>query len=199
MSSTRKNSFAIAAPKITKIGPNDYDDMSVWKAINSSSQTKIDTFDELKANARNWIGNLERCIECVGGSIETHALGILPLALEGSAAKWYLKFIIENADPTWELCKQKFITSFTDSFATNLRLVTERKKTTETFAAYGKARMELCSKLFPDISQANLNSLVMSGLDEINIKRIFRQKNSSKDTFLLLMGALDELNASNDA
>ena len=87
LKSTPRPSLGTAA-KIAKVGPNDYDDMSVWKAIHSSPQTKIKNFDELKANARNWIGNLKRCIVCVGGSIETHALGILPFALEGAAAKW---------------------------------------------------------------------------------------------------------------
>ena len=106
-----------------------------------------------------------------------------------------MKFTVENEDPTWELCKQKFVSNFTDTFATSLRMVTERKKPTETFAVYGKTRMDLCSKLFPGIPQAHLNSLVMSGLDETSIKRMFRQKNTSRETFLLLLGALDELDA----
>ena len=112
---TKEKSFKTSTPraflggateeKIQKVGPNNFDDLSVWNAILSSPQTKIEKFDELKNSPRVWIGQLECSIVAVGGAIEAHGLGVLPFGLQKESAKWLLKFDFENEDATWAVCK----------------------------------------------------------------------------------------------
>lgn len=53
--------------------------------------------------------------------------------------------------------------------------------------------MELAEKLFPSLTQPELNVLVMAGLEAKIIKRLNKQKNAPKETFLVLCAALDEI------
>ena len=71
----------------------------------------------------------------------------------------------------------------------------EKKKTTEKLEEYAKERMETCSKLFPSLPQAELNLLVMAGFEEKHIKQLVKQKDSDKETFFILCGALEEMYA----
>lgn len=92
--STPRNSFsgsisgAFNDPKFQKVGIDHYDEMSVWKAMSSTTRTKLDKFDHLKDNARIWIGKLESSIVAVGGSTEHHGVGVLAFGLQKDSAKW---------------------------------------------------------------------------------------------------------------
>lgn len=160
----------------------------------SCPQTKIEKFDELKHNPRVWIGQLESAIVAVGGSIQTHSFGVLTFGLEKEGSKWYLRFDAENQDADWQNCKNKFISHFETVYAKKLRDVFDRKKATEKIEAYAKAKMELVKRLFPSLSQSELNLFVMGGLEEKDIKLLKKQKDASKDTFLMLCDTLDEIN-----
>ena len=80
-----------------------------------------------------------------------------------------MKFNIANEDADCKACKETFIKE------------------------YAKNRLEVCSKLFPNLPQAELNLLVMAGFEAKNIKQLIKQKDSNKDMFLILCGALDEM------
>lgn len=105
----------------------------------------------------------------------------------------YLKFNIANQNADWKACKEAFITEFENSFVTALAAIMEKRKTTEKMEEYAKKRMETCSKMFPSLPQAELNLLVMTGFDTKYIKQLIKQKDSDKETFLILCGALDEM------
>lgn len=94
LTSTPRNSFgnfisaAFNESKFHKIGIHNYDNLSVWKAMSSKTETKLDKFDHLKDNARIWIGKLESAIVEVGGATETHGVGVLAFGLQKESAKW---------------------------------------------------------------------------------------------------------------
>ena len=180
--------------KIRKIDSSKLDDMGVWKAIISSPQTMIEKFDDLTHTPRVWIGHLECSIVAVGGSIETHALGVLPFGFQNESSKWLLKFDSENDGATWQTTKTAFITAFEGSYSKKLLSLYEKRKTTELIFTYAKKKMELAEKLFPSLTQPELNLFVMAGLDETKIKMLKKQKNAPKETFLILCTALDEMN-----
>ena len=163
-------------PKIHKVGPQNFDDLSVWKAMMASPQTKIEKFDDLKHNPRVWIGQFESSIVAVGALVETHAVGVLPFVLQGESSKWFLTFDIAHSDATWQARKDDFIKKFEDSFAKKLRSVHDTKKANETIEVYAKRQIELGEKVFPSLTQTELNLFVMAGLDEKNIKYLKKQK-----------------------
>ena len=193
-STSRTSVGGASESKIRRVDANSFDDLSVWNAIMSCSQTKVEKFDELKHNPRVWLGQLESAIVAVGGIIETHSLGVLPFGLEKEGSKWYLRFDMENPNANWQFCKNKFIENFESVYAKQLRNAFVQKKATEKFEAYAKVRMELAKRLFPSLSQAELNLFVMAGLDEKEIKLLKKQKDASKETFLVLCATLDEIN-----
>ena len=179
--------------KIRKIDSDKLDDMGVWKAIISSPQTIIEKFDDLKHTPRVWTGQLECSIVAVGGSIETHALGVLPFGFQNESSKWLLKFDFQNENATWQTTKDAFITEFEGSYTKKLSKLYEKRKSTELISTYAKKQIELAEKLFPSLTQPELNLFVMAGLEEKNIKMLKKQKNSPKETFLILCTAIDEM------
>ena len=172
----------------------NFDELSVWNAIKSSPETEIEVFDELKHNARTWVGQLEASIVAVGGSIDTHAIGVLPFGLGTDASKWFLEFEVEHEEAIWAVCKEEFISHFDSLFAKQLRKVFVEKNTNQPIETFAKEKMEVVQKLFPSLTQTEINLFVMSGLDEASIKRLRRQKNASKQTFLVLCATLDKIN-----
>lgn len=74
--------------KLFKADSNSLDPMGVWKRINLIKTLKLEKFDKLKHNARVWIGQLKTAIVNVSGLIDTHALGVFPLALTLNGSKW---------------------------------------------------------------------------------------------------------------
>ena len=136
LTSTPRSSFgrsissAFNEPKFQKVDILNFDDLSVWKAMNSFTQTKMEKFDYLKDNARILIGKLECSIVTVGGSTETHGVGVLAFRLEKESAEWYLNFNADNEETTWKMCKDAFIKEFENSFAKNLSAIMEKKKAT---------------------------------------------------------------------
>ena len=62
--------------------------MDIWQAINASPTIKVENFDELKNDARVWIGRLECGIISVGGILDTHGMGVLSMYLENASSEW---------------------------------------------------------------------------------------------------------------
>lgn len=75
-----------------------------------------------------------------------------------------------------------------------LAAVMEKIKPADKIEEYAKKRLEVCSKLFPSLPRTELNLLVMAGLEEKDIKKLVKQKDSDEETFLYLCSSLDEIN-----
>lgn len=58
------------------------------KAIKESSSIKLEKFESLKDRPKIWIGRLESAIVDVGGSLDTHAQGVLGFFLDKEDSKW---------------------------------------------------------------------------------------------------------------
>lgn len=63
-------------PKIAKVSGTAFDHVDILKAINLSSSLKMEKFDDLKDDAKVWIGRLECAIVSVGGVLYVHGLGV---------------------------------------------------------------------------------------------------------------------------
>lgn len=75
-------------PKIAKVSSSSFNHFDIWKAINSSLTIKVEKFDELKDDARVWIGRLECGIVSVDGVLDIHGMGVLSMYLNKEGSKW---------------------------------------------------------------------------------------------------------------
>ena len=97
-----------------------------------------------------------------------------------------LTFQVQDEEKTWMSCKKAFIKNFEDLFAKTFFDSFERKKADVSMEAYVKARLETWSKIFPCLTKADLNMIVMAGISEDAIKKLKLHKNSDLETMIAL-------------
>ena len=101
-----------------------------------------------------------------------------------------LVFQVKDEEIIWKSCKEAFIKKFEESFAKTFFDSFERKKADVSMETYVKDRLETWSKIFPCLSKADLNMIVMAGISEDAIKKLKLHKSSDLETMIALCEAV---------